>query len=522
MRPPPWHPPIDLSPAEQQVVAKIRRAKLFLFLRRHRHELVDDAFQQELVTIFKDSPKGQPPVAPAKLAFALILQAYTNVSDDEVIEASLMDRRWHLVLDCLDADTAPFGQGTFLRFRAAVIAHDLDRRLVERTVELAERYGEFDATKLRAALDSSPVWGAARVEDTYTLIGHALHKALGVIARQEGWDLTVAAREAGIEVVAGSSLKAALDLNWDDPAERKRGLGLVLAALTTLEGWVEAHPALAEDATVTASLEAAEQVRTQDVETDASGTPHLRQGVAKDRRIAIEDAEMRHGRKSRSQRVDGFKRHVLRDLDRKVVRAVGVTPANVPEATVTESLMGDLDHQEVELSELFIDRAYLSSTLVQERSEELTIVCKAWPVRNGNRFTKAAFTLDFEQGQMRCPNEVTIAFKPGQVVHFPDEDCATCPLRARCTTSSHGRSVSIHRDEALLVELRERQQTNAGRAKLRERVAVEHTLAHIKQWQGDRARYRGVRKNLFDARRGAVLENLHVLMHLMEDQPCAA
>ena len=40
---------------------------------------------------------------------------------------------------------------------------------------------------------------------------------------------------------------------------------------------------------------------------------------------------MRHGRKSRSV-IDGYKRHVLRDLDRGVVPAVGITPANVPEA----------------------------------------------------------------------------------------------------------------------------------------------------------------------------------------------
>jgi hypothetical protein len=44
-----------------------------------------------------------------------------------------------------------------------------------------------------------------------------------------------------------------------------------------------------------------------------------------------------------------------------------------------------------------------------------------------------------------------------------------------------------------------------------ERVAVEHTLAHVGQWQGRRARYRGVRKNLFDLRRCAVVHNVHAL-----------
>ena len=55
------------------------------------------------------------------------------------------------------------------------------------------------------------------------------------------------------------------------------------------------------------------------------------------------------------------------------------------------------------------------------------------------------------------------------------------------------------------------QRTPEGRAKLRERVAVEHSLAHIGHWQGDRARYLGDRKNLFDLRRTAVVHNLHVI-----------
>jgi len=159
-------------------------------------------------------------VSPAKLALATILQAYTGVSDDEVIEALVMDRRWQLVLDCLDCETAPFGKGTLVRFRQALIAHTLDRRLIERTLELAEREGDFGPRQLRAALDSSPLWGAGRVKDTSNLLGHALKKALSVIARQQGRELAAVAHEAEAEVLAGSSLKAALDLDCDDPLAR--------------------------------------------------------------------------------------------------------------------------------------------------------------------------------------------------------------------------------------------------------------------------------------------------------------
>ncbi len=221
---------------------------------------------------------------------------------------------------------------------------------------------------------------------------------------------------------------------------------------------------------------------------------------------------MRHGRKSRSVLFDGYKRHVLRDLDTGLVPAVGITPANVPEASVTDAITADLEAAGRRLAELHIDRAYLASALVRDRGPDLQVVCTAWRVRNtGGRFAKDQFSLDFAAGQLTCPAGVAMPFAPGKTVRFPEGTCAACPLRSRCTTSGRGRSVSIHPDEALLAELRQRQQTPEGRAKLRERVAVEHALAHVGHWQGRRARYRGIRKNLLDLRRVAAVHNLHII-----------
>jgi Transposase domain (DUF772) len=183
MRLPRWQPSVDLSPTEQISIKWVRRAKLFVFLRQHRHTLFDAAFQNELATIYRDAPQGQPPIPPAQLALATILQASTGVSDDELLEATMMDRRWQLVLDCLECATVPFSKGTLVTFRKLQIAHQLARRLLERTVELAAATKAFGSRNLRAALDSSPLWGAGRVEDTSNLLGHALRKALGVIAR---------------------------------------------------------------------------------------------------------------------------------------------------------------------------------------------------------------------------------------------------------------------------------------------------------------------------------------------------
>ena len=312
-------------------------------------------------------------------------------------------------------------------------------------------------------------------------------------------------------MLARSSLKAALDLDWDDPAARDHALAVVLAALDGVERFVAAQP---EAPAAAEAVGVARQVREQDVEATAA-VPHLRRGVARDRRISVEDADMRHGRKSRSTLVDGYKRHILSDLDTDLVVAVGITPANAPEAEVTDAIAADLAAQHARLAELHIDRAYLSSAMVRDRGEELTIFCKAWRVGNTTgRYPKTEFRIDFAREQLTCPNNVTIPLRVGKTVRFPTQVCQACPLRQRCTSSRTGRSVSIHPDEQLLAELRQRQQTPEGRAALRQRTTVEHGLAHIGHWQGRRARYRGQRKNLFDLRRNAVVHNLHVIARI--------
>jgi lambda repressor-like predicted transcriptional regulator len=507
-----WCPPAEPSPAEQAVIKAVRRAKLFVFLRQHRHELFSEEFQGELARAYADKPKGQPPVPPARLALAVILQAYTGASDDEVVEATVMDRRWQLALDCLDAPEPPFSKGTLAGFRKRLIEKNLDRRLVERTVELAASTKGFGARALRAALDSSPLWGAGRVEDTINLMGHALRKALGVIAvlqgRGQATGTAVVAAQAGVPQLAASSLKAALDRDWDDPAARDAALAQVLGFIGQVEAFVAGA---AGDEAAAAAVATARLVRDQDVDLGGPA-PALRRGVARERRISVEDAQMRHGRKSRSVLFDGYKRHVLTDLDTGLIPAAGITPANVPEAAVTDDIAADLDAAGRSLAELHIDRAYLASALVRDRIPDLAIYCKAWRVRNTTgRFAKDQFTLDFTARQLTCPAGTVMPFQPGKSVRFPKDTCAACPLRQRCTTSRNGRSVAIHPDEALLAELRQRQQTPAGRAALRERVQVEHALAHIGYWQGRRARYLGTRKNLFDLRRVAVVHNLHII-----------
>jgi hypothetical protein len=174
-------------------------------------------------------------------------------------------------------------------------------------------------------------------------------------------------------------------------------------------------------------------------------------------------------------------------------------------------LKADIDAQGIRFGEAHFDRAYMGSPTVAENiAEGGEILCKPWKSRNGELFTKEDFELDLRSKTITCPCGWTEPIVLGRPVEFNPTFCDACPLREQCTSASrgHGRTVSIAEDEPLQKRLRQMSKTKSGRQQFRERVPVEHSLAHIGQRQGRQARYCGARKNLLDLRRAAIIQNL--------------
>ena len=146
MQAPLWRPPIDLSAAEHIVVEQIRVSKLFIFLRGYRHQLLSESFQQELCQSYEETSEELLSIPPAQVALALLLQSFTGISDDAVIEAITMDRRWQLVLDCLGSQVPPFSKGALLACREQLRKLSLDRRLLEQTTNLAIQPDNFNSS----------------------------------------------------------------------------------------------------------------------------------------------------------------------------------------------------------------------------------------------------------------------------------------------------------------------------------------------------------------------------------------
>ncbi len=507
-----WEVPVRLSKAEEAICKRCSRTgRLFAFLRRHRHELFPDEFQAELAAMYADTPLGKPPLPPAMLAMVTLLQAVEGVSDAGAVEEAVFDRRWQMVLGCLSSTEPPFSQGALVDFRLRLVDAGLHHRLVEQSVAVARATGGFGFTQLRVALDSAPLWGAGRVEDTFNLIGHAMEVVVVCAAGVANCTAQEVREAAKLELLGKSSLKAALDIYWDDHAERHRALQRLIAEVERLRSWLVERLAAAVDQTpLKEALEQLERVLAQDLEPDPDGGgKKIIQGTAKDRQISITDPEMRHGRKSRSRTIEGYKRFIARELDHGLILGVEVQPANRPEHEASQALRTQVDRFGATVS-LHIDRGFLGGTWTQEAANSgVDVVCRPWRARNGTRFAKHEFAIDLERGTVTCPAKEVVPIS-GSIARFPAKACGSCQKRQDCTAASppRGRTISLHPQELLLQRLALAKATPEGRAALRERTAVEHGLAHICSRQGRRARYRGVDKNVFDLCRYAVIENL--------------
>lgn len=517
-----WCPPVTLTKQEERLMTRLTRVRaLFGFLRAHRHELFDDDFQAKLEGMYRDTGAGEEPCPPALLCMVVLLQGYVGASDAEAVENSVVDLRWQMVLGCLGAERPPFSQGALQAFRERMIAHEMDRELLARTTTLARTgaIGDNEAKAvskaLRVAIDSRPLAGAGRVEDTINLLGHAARKIVEVVSKLTERAPQDICRQAGIPFLLAPSIKAALDCDWSDRHQKASAIQIVERQVASLQLWVEKHLDDVVERPLQPYLDAIVQVRAQDLEPTPHGGVQIRQGVAPDRRISIEDAEMRHGRKSKSKRFDGYKEHIARDLDDPIIVACSVTPANHPEEEGAAPIQQDIALQGLHIRELHIDRAYVNSPVVKdvERTGG-TIFAKPWGVRvRDNMFSKRDFAIDLRTKTITCPAGQVESFEPGQVVEFDPEVCGACASRANCTqaASGRGRTVSIGEDEAQQKRFRRLMQTQPGRAALRERTQVEHALAHIAARKGSHARYIGVRKNLFDLRRAAAIQNLEAI-----------
>src|SRR5206468_914487 len=247
--------------------------------------------------------RGRPSIPPSTLAKILLLGYRCGLSDCQAMEAVRFDLRWKVALG-LPLDHEGFHPTSLVKFRARLLLHGKERVVFERTLALAAELGLLEEA-VEQVVDSTPMLGAAATQDTVTLVRNGVRKLLDAVAGEDGEAAASLARNLEFDY---AKPRQKPDCDWRSKPARERLLTRVARDAERALRAVESEPGLAAGPVVEAARLLRELIG-QDFELDEDDVPRLRRGTAKDRILSVHDPEMRHGRKSHSQRFDGYKIH---------------------------------------------------------------------------------------------------------------------------------------------------------------------------------------------------------------------
>jgi hypothetical protein len=510
-------PQDKLFAADQIYLDFVGRDTLYGYLAQNRQQL----FREEDFAVLYCADNGRTSVPPSLAISILFLRAYERVSFVEAIERTKYDLRWKVALG-LEMEEVPIQKSALQEFEAKLVLHEMGEALLKKSIEEARRAGYLQSRQIRVALDTTPILGKGAVKDTYNLLAEGIEQLACRLAEVEGERGAAWAERQGLSRYFGSSLKGEAAIDWDDKKQGEELLTAIVQDARRLLGLAEqaqaAHPEQAEAIAQAAAL--LQRLIAQDVEEKPEGGCQIKPGTEKDRVVSVPDPEMRHGRKSASQRFNGHKAAVAVDMESQLISGVEVLAGNAGD----QERALDLVHQservmEAEVVETVGDCAYGGGpTRRAFAAEELVLTAKVPARTNGDCFPKSEFAIELEKREVRCPAGQTTrdyrsagAGQGGRFV-FAAALCAACVLRSQCVRGKGPRTITIQAEEGLQQRARAHNQTEAGHQSLRERVVVEHRIARLVELGIRKSRYFGRTKTCLQVVMAAVVANLSLVV----------
>ncbi len=504
----------------------VREGSVYRFLAEHRLRLFPDGLFADLF-----GGRGRPSVPGSVVATVMVLQALEGCSDREAAERLRCDLRWKAAAG-LSVDDAGFHYSVLSLWRHRLRVSGRPERVFDAVRDLAASCGALSKSR-RRALDSTVLYDAVATQDTYTMVAAAIRRCRRLMGEA-----------AALELVHDYDGRAKPGCDWSDPEERAWLIDELVTDACAVLSVVEGLDLTDEQAAAVGLLGT---VAGQDVEADPKvpGRWRIARRVAAGRVVSTVDPEARHAHKTRSVRRDGYKAHIVAEPDTGIVTAAELTTADASDAKVGARLLntdpthhtdtnntddtddtddtdtnnadtdtnnadtddtddtdnGDADNGDADDGEggwlVLADSAYASGEALGSFTDAgwdtaIKPIERRPPIAGG--FTREDFDIDAGAQTVTCPAGHTRPVTSG-AARF-GRLCATCPLRARCTTSERGRSVAVDAHEA-------HRQANKARwrrprtqaAYRRHRPMAERSIAWLTRGKARRIPYRGVAAN---------------------------
>lgn len=446
-------------------------------------------FRDEDFDALYPSRRGRPSHPPSVLAALLLAQLFYGLSDRESERRSRLDLSWKAALG-LPLDHRGIPHACLAEFRARLLRAGMVEFLNAQFLRVAKRAGVIGH---RRAVDSTGIADSVLTQDTVSLIRSALRRCL-----ERLWAASPERAQAAWSALARD--------DYDDPGKPHICWGsaperaaLVAELFDDAQLVISACSGL-DDAELAAAAALLATVAGQDIELtrDEEGRylPAIRQGVAVERVISTVDPDARHGHRTRRDRYDGYKLHIVVDTDSDLLTAAQASRATTHDAVVLPSLLAA---DPVPVAEVLADTHYGGAQTRRElgtRGVELVAPAQPSSAPKG-LFSKDDFVVDLEMRTVTCPaGHVAAIPRPrasGRAQARFGDRCHACPLASRCTSSPHGRFVEIGPDEELLAPARALRWTEEFRDRYGERSRIERKAAQLK-YRSPKVPWRGLVK----------------------------
>ncbi len=544
MQPQPWPEPAEEITNAVLAMYAGREAPLPVVVRDELGELFADAEFAEAFGI-----RGKPGWSPGRLAMITVFQMVEDLTDIQAAAAVRLRLDWKYALG-LDLSDRGFDASVLSEFRTRVVDHDLEAKTLDLLVAALVDRGLLKAGG-KQRTDSTHVLSAVRDLNRLELAGESVRACLEALAAAApqwlagridavGWSRRYSARVDSWRLPTSKAKRKALATDYG-----RDGFALLGAVYApTAPVWLRELPAvdilrvvLLQNYTRGIDRRGREVVKMREADTD--GLPPGRSRIT-----SPYDPDARWGGK-RDLTWNGYKLHISESCDAdaadtpvdltnhipdappNLITNVATTDASVPDVAMTEPIHEDLARRDLLPAEHYLDSGYPSADLLVSSLARFGVALltpmladTSPQARAGDGFDRTAFTVDFDQQQVTCPQgQTNTSWTPANqrgteviVVRFAGDVCQPCPVKAQCTTAaSRGRQLTL-RPRAVqqaLDHARTEQTTKAWQDKYALRAGAESTIAQSVAVTDTRhARYRGLPKTRLEHLCKAVALNL--------------
>ena len=485
--------------------------------------------------------RGQPGLAPWRLALVTVFQFLEHLSDRQAADAVRARIDWKYALG-LELTDPGFHFSVLTEFRARLVAGGAEHLLLDGMLERFKARGLVKA-RGRQRTDSAHVLAAVHDLHLLELVAETLRAALDDLAAAVPDWLRGVAQPAWFERYG----RRVEDYRLPKSQEKRDALALEVGAdgFALLDALGEAEaPDAAREVPMVQTLRDVWRIH---YAREGDGPPRWRSGSelppVGERLQSPHDPETHYSTK-RQMQWSGYKVHVTETCDENaahLVTHVTTCLAMQPDMASAAAIHERLAAKGLLPAEHFVASAYVDAALLVDSRRDHGISLEGPGRGVARRRTEAEqayeqrhFAIDWEREQVTCPQgRTSVTWRAGLdevgapriCAVFSRTDCGACAARPLCTPAKDARrSVYFHpRPEyEALNTARARMHDPAWKKRYRVRAGIEGTLSQgVRAFGMRRSRYVGLAKTGMQQACTAAAMNVSRVVNWLDGRPRA-